>query len=52
MNLKGQLINIYDLPEEKITVIPNIIDTNHFIPLNQIKLSLVSNLNNVDQKKL
>ena len=39
MDLKGQLINLYDLPEEKITVIPNIIDTNHFIPLKQRKLS-------------
>jgi len=31
-DLKNKLIKLYKLPEEKITVIPNIIDTNHFIP--------------------
>ena len=33
MDLKGRLIELYNLPEEKITVIPNIINTDHFIPL-------------------
>ena len=32
-DLKNKLIKLYNLPEEKVTVIPNIIDTNHFIPL-------------------
>ena len=31
-DLKNKLIKIYNLPDEKITVIPNIIDTNHFKP--------------------
>lgn len=31
-DLKNKLIKLYNLPEEKITVIPNIIDTNHFMP--------------------
>jgi len=35
-DLKNKLIKIYNLPEEKITVIPNIIDTNHFMPLPRI----------------
>ena len=35
MDLKENLIALYNLPEEKITAIPNIIDTNHFIPLKQ-----------------
>ena len=32
-DLKNHLIKLYNLPEEKITVIPNIVDTNHFMPL-------------------
>ena len=32
-DLKNKLIKLYNLPEEKITVIPNIVDTDHFMPL-------------------
>jgi len=32
-DLKNNLIELYNLPEAKITVIPNIVDTNHFMPL-------------------
>jgi glycosyltransferase involved in cell wall biosynthesis len=32
-DLKSHLIQYYNLPEEKITVIPNILDTAHFRPL-------------------
>lgn len=32
-DLKNKLIKLYNIPEEKVTVIPNIIDTNHFMPL-------------------
>jgi glycosyltransferase involved in cell wall biosynthesis len=32
-DLKNNLIKLYNLPEDKITVIPNIVDTNHFMPL-------------------
>ncbi|WP_425421119.1 glycosyltransferase family 4 protein [Phaeodactylibacter xiamenensis] len=32
-DLKEQLIRVYRLPESKITVIPNLVDTNHFRPL-------------------
>ena len=32
-DLKNNLIKLYKLPKEKITVIPNIVDTDHFIPL-------------------
>jgi len=31
-DLKNKLIKLYNLPEEKITVIPNIVDTDHFMP--------------------
>lgn len=34
-DLKNHLINLYNLPEETITVIPNIVDTNHFMPLSK-----------------
>ena len=37
-DLKNKLINLYNLPEEKITVIPNIVDTNHFMPLPKMKV--------------
>ena len=37
MDLKEHLIELYNLPEEKITAIPNIIDTNHFKPLPKIE---------------
>ena len=33
IDLKDQLITLYNLSEEKITVIPNIIDIHHFTPL-------------------
>jgi glycosyltransferase involved in cell wall biosynthesis len=33
-DLKQQLIKFYQLPARKITVIPNIVDTDHFKPLN------------------
>ena len=36
-DLKNKLIKLYNLPEEKITVIPNIIDTNHFMPLPRMR---------------
>ena len=36
-DLKNKLINLYNLPEEKVTVIPNIIDTNHFMPLSRMR---------------
>ena len=36
-DLKNKLIKIYNLPDEKITVIPNIIDTNHFRPLSRMR---------------
>ena len=36
-DLKNKLIKIYNLPEEKVTVIPNIIDTNHFMPLPRMR---------------
>ena len=32
-DLKNNLIKLYKLPKEKITVIPNIVDTDHFISL-------------------
>jgi glycosyltransferase involved in cell wall biosynthesis len=32
-DLKNHLIALYNLPEEKIMVIPNIVDTDHFMPL-------------------
>jgi glycosyltransferase involved in cell wall biosynthesis len=32
-DLKINLIKQYEVPKEKITVIPNIVDTEHFIPL-------------------
>jgi len=36
-DLKNQLIKLYNLPEEKVTVIPNIVDTNHFSPLPRMR---------------
>jgi len=36
-DLKNNLIKLYNLPEEKITVIPNIVDTNHFMPMPRMK---------------
>ena len=34
-DLKSQIIDLYDIPSSKITVLPNIIDTNHFIPISR-----------------
>ena len=36
-DLKNNLIKLYNLPEDKITVIPNIVDTNHFMPMPRMK---------------
>ena len=36
-DLKDNLVNIFNLNEKKIIVLPNIIDTNHFRPLPEIK---------------
>jgi len=36
-DLKKQLIEIFKIHKEKIKVIPNILDTNHFSPKNNIK---------------
>ncbi len=33
-DMKKQLIEVYNLPKEKITVMPNLLDTDHFSPLN------------------
>ncbi len=37
IDLKGQLIALYNISDEKITVIPNIIDIHHFTPLQKPK---------------
>ena len=34
-NLKNKLIDLYNIPADKITVIPNILDTDHFRPIKQ-----------------
>jgi len=34
-DLKNKLIDLYSLPKDKLTVIPNILDTDHFKPLTQ-----------------
>jgi len=36
-DLKNKLIDLYSLPKDKLTVIPNILDTDHFKPLTQEK---------------
>ena len=36
-DLKTQLIEIFKIRQEKIKVIPNILDTNHFTPKNNVK---------------
>ena len=34
-DLKNRLIDLYSLPKDKLTVIPNILDTDHFKPITQ-----------------
>ena len=39
LDLKNQLINLFNIESEKITVIPNILDTNHFKPVDISKFN-------------
>lgn len=39
LDLKNQLINLFSIDSEKITVIPNILDTNHFKPVDISKFN-------------
>jgi glycosyltransferase involved in cell wall biosynthesis len=34
-DLKKRLIKLYNIEEKKITVLPNVVDTNHFKPMNR-----------------
>ena len=50
-DLKNKIIDLYNIKSEKIYILPNIIDTNHFRPMQNLNQIILRFLHLVDLKE-